>query len=101
MAVSGARQWRVFFLPVIKIRCVKNVASKFCCCGDKKSKMTNSLKIRTIIGVCLVIACLILTDKIEGFSNLNLAYRAFIDVIVVLGALQLVNYTVKFTEKHH
>lgn len=62
--------------------------------------MTNFLKIRIIISVCLVIVCLILTDKIEGFSNLNLAYRAFIDVIVILGALQLVNFIVKFIKKH-
>jgi len=62
--------------------------------------MTNFLKIRTIATVCLAILGLILVDRIEGFSDLNLVYRAFIDVLVVFGALQLVNYAVKFIEKH-
>jgi len=62
--------------------------------------MTNFLNIQTIVSVCLVVVCLLLIDKIEGFSDLNFASRAFIDVIVILGALQLINAIVKFIRKH-
>ncbi len=62
--------------------------------------MTKSTKILTIISLFLVVACLILVDNIEGFSNLKLVYRVLINVIGVLGALRLANYIAKFIEKH-
>lgn len=62
--------------------------------------MTKSMRIQTVTSLCLVVVCLILVDKVEGFSNLKLIYRALIDIVVVLSALRLADYIAKFIEKH-
>ena len=63
--------------------------------------MTNSMMIRNVIAVCLIVACQILMDEIGSFSNLKLVYRASIGVMITIGALQLADYIAKLIEKLH
>lgn len=63
--------------------------------------MTNSMMIRNIISVCLIVACQLLLDEVESFSNLKLVYRASIGVVIVIGALRLADNITKLIEKLH
>jgi hypothetical protein len=62
--------------------------------------MTNSRVIQTVISLFLVVACLVLVDKVAGFSSLKLGYRALIDVLVILVALRFAVYATRFIDEH-